>query len=451
MIGIAEADSRRKGAEYRGSPAPFAFFLVLFLVFLVLAVLYFPYPAIEPQKYILPVLFGIIAFVSLGFLRAHYAAGNLGYAHWTGSTWNIQIVNSTGGMGTSETSLALDSNDKPHISHYDYLNYDLWYAHWTGSEWNTQVVDSAGTVGMWPSIAVDSNDRAHISYYDETNHVLKYATWTGSTWNIQPVTTGRVSSIAVDSSDRPHISYHDYTNDDLKYATWTGAAWSIETVYSEGDVGWYTSIALDSADRPHISYCDEFIYPIPYGELKYATLVDQYEVTFGQTGVGADFSGTVVTIDSVDYTVADLPVTFTWNKDSSHTFSYASPLEGSDNKYIWTETLGLSTLQSDTLMITESGSITANYETQYQLIEELTQELIEEIETWNLPIGTEKSLVGKLEASLKLIAKGNEVGAIHKLMDFINQVEGLREKKLSNDQADQLISGAQRIIDLIQQ
>jgi regulator of protease activity HflC (stomatin/prohibitin superfamily) len=73
MSGTEEADSKRKGVEYRGSPAPFAFFLVLFLVFLVLAVLSFPYPAIEPQKYILPVFFGIFAFVSLVFLPATVA------------------------------------------------------------------------------------------------------------------------------------------------------------------------------------------------------------------------------------------------------------------------------------------------------------------------------------------------------------------------------------------
>ena len=73
MSEIGEADSKGKRAEYRGSPAPFAFFLALFLVFLVLAVLSFPYPAIEPQKYVLPVFFGVIAFVSLVFLPATVA------------------------------------------------------------------------------------------------------------------------------------------------------------------------------------------------------------------------------------------------------------------------------------------------------------------------------------------------------------------------------------------
>jgi len=44
---------------------------------------------------------------------------------------------------------------------------------------------------------------------------------------------------------------------------------------------------------------------------------------------------------------------------------------------------------------------------------------------------------------------GKEDGAIRKLTAFINRVEMLREKTLTNEQADYLISEAQRIIDLI--
>jgi len=50
-----------KGAEYSGSPAPFAVFLVLFLAFLALAILAIPFPG-------LAALFGIVAFVSVVFL-----------------------------------------------------------------------------------------------------------------------------------------------------------------------------------------------------------------------------------------------------------------------------------------------------------------------------------------------------------------------------------------------
>jgi regulator of protease activity HflC (stomatin/prohibitin superfamily) len=56
--GSVVASSR--GEQYSGSPTPFAFFLALFLVFLVLAVLAFPN--------VLSALFGIVAFISLAFL-----------------------------------------------------------------------------------------------------------------------------------------------------------------------------------------------------------------------------------------------------------------------------------------------------------------------------------------------------------------------------------------------
>jgi regulator of protease activity HflC (stomatin/prohibitin superfamily) len=65
MSRTAEADVLRKGEEYSGSPAPFAFFLVLFLVFLVLTLLAFPS--------LVSALFGVVAFVSVAFLPGSVA------------------------------------------------------------------------------------------------------------------------------------------------------------------------------------------------------------------------------------------------------------------------------------------------------------------------------------------------------------------------------------------
>jgi len=94
----------------------------------------------------------------------------------------------------------------------------------------------------------------------------------------------------------------------------------------------------------------------------------QYRITFNQSGVGPDFAGTVVTIDGTGYTVGTLPASFWWDKDSTHTFSVSSPLIISASKQcVWISTAGLSTLQSGTLTITDSGSITGNYKTQYYL------------------------------------------------------------------------------------
>jgi regulator of protease activity HflC (stomatin/prohibitin superfamily) len=73
MSKTVEANVVRKGEEYSGSPAPFAFFLALFLVFLALTILTFPYPGMDPQEYMLPVLFGIVAFASVAVLPATVA------------------------------------------------------------------------------------------------------------------------------------------------------------------------------------------------------------------------------------------------------------------------------------------------------------------------------------------------------------------------------------------
>ena len=58
---------------------------------------------------------------------------------------------------------------------------------WTAT-WQTFVLDSTGDVGYFTSIAVDKNDKIHISYLDNTNRVLKYATNTTGAW---VVTTSR--------------------------------------------------------------------------------------------------------------------------------------------------------------------------------------------------------------------------------------------------------------------
>ena len=91
-------------------------------------------------------------------------------------------------------------------------------------------------------------------------------------------------------------------------------------------------------------------------------------VTFDQTGVGSDFSGTVLTVDSVGYLVGQLPRTFTWSVGSSHDFAYGSPLVVNGKQYVWTSTSGLSNLQSGTIIVpSEGGTVTGHYTPQYSL------------------------------------------------------------------------------------
>jgi uncharacterized repeat protein (TIGR02543 family) len=96
-----------------------------------------------------------------------------------------------------------------------------------------------------------------------------------------------------------------------------------------------------------------------------ANYVTQYNVTFNQTGVGTDFTGTVVIIDGSNYSVSGLPTSFWYNSGSTHSFAFQSPLVVTSpaKEYFWVSTTGLSTLQSATITIGGPGSVTATYST----------------------------------------------------------------------------------------
>ncbi|MDH5713409.1 MAG: SPFH domain-containing protein [Candidatus Bathyarchaeota archaeon] len=66
MSRTVEADAVKKDEQYAGSPAPFALFLVLFLVFLALTILAIPDP-------VLSILFGLVTVASVAFLPSTVA------------------------------------------------------------------------------------------------------------------------------------------------------------------------------------------------------------------------------------------------------------------------------------------------------------------------------------------------------------------------------------------
>jgi len=258
--------------------------------------------------------------------RDQYAS--LKYAVWNGANWTREVVDgwSVEGNSVFHNDLSLNTDGYPCISyqaHYDTQGAvdDLKYARFDGSSWDIERVDTPNDVGLFNSIVIDANDHPHISYYDQTNTALKYAVWNGSSWEIETVdNTGDIgwySSIALDSSGRPCISYGDHSNGDLKYARWSGSSWVIQVVDSTGWVADFSSLALDSRDRPHISY-----YDTSHSDLKYAAWNGHSWVaeTVDSTGdVGLYTSLALDTDDNVHISYYDAT-----NKDLKYAFSPSS-------------------------------------------------------------------------------------------------------------------------------
>jgi parallel beta-helix repeat protein len=71
------------------------------------------------------------------------------------------------------------------------------------------------------------------------------------------------------------------------------------------------------------------------------------------------------------------------------------------------------------------------------------------IEELEIPHGTKNSLIKQLEAAENALANEQDNTAVNILNAFIHHVEALRGNKLTEEQADYMISSAEAIIDLI--
>ncbi len=208
---------------------------------------------------------GSIALDSEGHPHVAYGGVKLYHAWYDGTGWRAEVADANFQVG-AWAAIDLDQNDYPHISYYDYDTGDLKYAHWNGTTWVSETVD---TDGGWDSyIVVDSQDRPHIAYRDAkgfSGTAVKYAHWDGSTWQIDTIAalvssiSSRDTTLALDTNDLPHISYSVADSGDdpdylyHAYQAARGGDWLTETV----ETGYYIGdnvIALDKAGNPRILY-----------------------------------------------------------------------------------------------------------------------------------------------------------------------------------------------------
>src|SRR5258706_391555 len=142
----------------------------------------------------------------------------------------------------------------------------------TAGEWKVDpiVIQNGSVVAYYTSIAMDANDKPVFSYYDYADPTntfrlrMRSVSWVGNYWQALTVDpqggSGKFNSIAVDSKGNPHIAYANvkYENSGLRYASWNGESWKTEIL--EGASGpfpvYSVALVLDKDDNPHIVYSD---------------------------------------------------------------------------------------------------------------------------------------------------------------------------------------------------
>ena len=190
-------------------------------------------------------------------------------------TYDLDTVagGSSSYVGGARTSVATDSDNKVHISYYNFYNTSssLKYATNASGAWATSTVDNSGTPGWVNAIVVDSTNKAHIAYRDAYYHDYKYATNFNSSWVTYILENDAGGDgdyanidIARDASDKLYSSYGSSQDQALKYATNASGTWvsSSSVVNGSGDSIAYNSIAVDSNNNVYINYG---------GSLHYAT------------------------------------------------------------------------------------------------------------------------------------------------------------------------------------
>ena len=155
------------------------------------------------------------------------------------------------------SSIAVDSNNKIHISHYDNINKDLRYCNNVAGSWSCEIVDSEGDVGRSTTIAIDSNNKVHIAHSDLTNNKLRYCNNVAGSWSCVVVDNARdntgKNSIAIDSNNKVYISHHDEAR--FRYCNNVAGSWSCQLLdyqnYAERTM---SSIAIDSNNKVYIAH-----------------------------------------------------------------------------------------------------------------------------------------------------------------------------------------------------
>ena len=116
--------------------------------------------------------------------------------------WDIttDVDASTNNIGR-RVDIIVDSNDNPHIAHFDNKQDDLEYTYCENScdsqaSWNKSTIESGNTVGYMPSLVMDDEGNKHFIYYNFSSLKVEYSILYSGVDSIQHIIS-RFSSLSI--------------------------------------------------------------------------------------------------------------------------------------------------------------------------------------------------------------------------------------------------------------
>jgi hypothetical protein len=203
----------------------------------------------------------------------------LHYGFWDGKEWKLQAIKIDAEIIAYYSSIALDPQDRPSISYYEYtgpkdsgLRVRMRVVTWNGQYWQVETVDGDNQSGKFNNLAIDTQGHKHLIYANVNGMTagIRYGNWDGSSWKVEILEglpsartyIGYAACITLDKDGDPHVSYSHYSAPFyVKYAVRKGGSWHIEVVDEIAKAAYpdRNSIVLDERGQPYISYFDEGI------------------------------------------------------------------------------------------------------------------------------------------------------------------------------------------------
>jgi hypothetical protein len=197
--------------------------------------------------------FSALAIDSQDHLHVGYRSNGLRHASNASGNWQTEPV----AAPDFWISIAVDAATNVHLSAYQgYPANDLLYFTNRTGTWVAEPVDS-DLAGEFNSLALDANNKAHLSYCEYFGG-LRYASNASGDWVSELVDASGCgyTSLALDTDGHVHISY--VSGDHLMHAGNATGDWQLDTIDAAEPTGNYyayaTAITIDTDGAVHISY-----------------------------------------------------------------------------------------------------------------------------------------------------------------------------------------------------